>query len=331
MTTSLALRSPEALVASLPYLLGFEPHASAVILWLRRGRLLLTQRLDLPRDPVDPAWHEVAWAHDAARSADQIVMALVSARPDLVPLVARLRERADEAGLEVLDVVQCDQGRWRSLLCCDEDCCPKQGRVVPDDVRTAVAAEFAWAGVAPYPERAELVRSLDRDDERAAAVAHESATGPGDQDDWRDAAIREVLQILSRTGVVTDTQAAMAVAAMSDIRVRDTLLWEVGRWPIDQVEQALVPLAQLVRAAPPGALAPVGTLYAGLAWLAGDGARAGIALDRVMAEDPDYSLAQLLVAAVRGGLSPETWRQAMGELTRDECRYGAAPSGRPPA
>ena len=45
---ALTLRSPDALVAAVPYLLGFWPTDSAVVVWLRGGRIMLTQRLDLP-------------------------------------------------------------------------------------------------------------------------------------------------------------------------------------------------------------------------------------------------------------------------------------------
>jgi hypothetical protein len=79
----------------------------------------------------------------------------------------------------------------------------------------------------------------------------------------------------------------------------------------------------LVRSAPRGWLAPVATVYSALAWLAGDGARAGIALERVRDEDPDYSLANLIRTAITAGMPPESWRFALAALTREDCRYGA--------
>ena len=42
------LRSPADLLAVIPRLLGFEPHASIVVLSLRQRRIGLTQRMDVP-------------------------------------------------------------------------------------------------------------------------------------------------------------------------------------------------------------------------------------------------------------------------------------------
>jgi hypothetical protein len=64
-----------------------------------------------------------------------------------------------------------------------------------------------------------------------------------------------------------------------------------------------------------------------LAWLIGDGARALVALERAGADDPSYSLAALLSASIGGGLPPSLWRQAMTDLTREECRFGMLRSG----
>ena len=50
MTTSaIKLTSPHELLAVVPYLLGFNPTHSIMVLCLRDHRLGLTQRLDLPR------------------------------------------------------------------------------------------------------------------------------------------------------------------------------------------------------------------------------------------------------------------------------------------
>jgi hypothetical protein len=57
-------------------------------------------------------------------------------------------------------------------------------------------------------------------------------------------------------------------------------------------------------------------------WLGGDGARANVALDRALADDPDYSLGLMVSAALRSGLPPQSWRDAMSGLTRDTCRHG---------
>ena len=73
-------------------------------------------------------------------------------------------------------------------------------------------------------------------------------------------------------------------------------------------------------------IAPIGTVTALLGWLIGDGVRAMAALERVWAEDPDYSLAELLGRSINAGLPPTSWRDMMGGLTREACRTPSARS-----
>ena len=49
--------------------------------------------------------------------------------------------------------------RW-SYGCDNPTCCPPEGRVIPAEVRTHVAAEFAVAGAAMLPNRDALVREV---------------------------------------------------------------------------------------------------------------------------------------------------------------------------
>lgn len=63
-------------------------------------------------------------------------------------------------------------------------------------------------------------------------------------------------------------------------------------------------LEHLVAHAPRRGHAPTLTLLAVLAWWEGDGARAGVLVDRALAADPDYRLARLVDDALRLGMPP---------------------------
>ena len=329
MTIPLSLSDPETLVASLPYLLGFEPHESAVAVWLDGRRIVVAQRIDLPDDPRDPQWHGLLWGHAGVARADGLIVVLVSQRDDLAALTDPILERAAGLGVTVLDVMAVDGDRWRSLLCTDRQCCPSEGRVVRSETRTRVAAEFAWAGVASAGTRSDVVAALARDAElvgHALAGLAGGAAASADEESveaWRDGAIALLIRILQgRVDAADPSSVAMVLTGLADIRVRDTILWTASHWSGVRLAVAVDALATAVRSAPEGHLAPVGTVFAGLAWLAGDGARAGIVLDRVRDEQPDYALAGLLATAVSGGLSPDAWRIALQSLTRSECRHG---------
>lgn len=341
------LRSPDAVLAALPYLLGFMPSSSAVLLWLRSGRILLTQRLDLPDSPSDtPAWLDAVFGHGAAARTEEIILVLVTDRPDADAIAAPVLAEADARGIDVRDVLHLVGERWRSLLCEDADCCGPEGRMVQQGTREMVAAEFAVLGVAPLADRQALVSEFAADpaalrsvvpllDRRMADRARQLAAGAEGREAWRDEACVTVLEVLlgprgrrAPTPAEKGEWAAEVACCLRDVRVRDTVLWDLSRRPRPQLQRALAALTRATVATPPGHVAPVATTCALVAWLLGDGARASIATERALADDPGYSLATLIAASLQAGLPPEAWREATAGLSRDECRYGADGAGR---
>ncbi len=328
----LVLRSPDALVAAVPYLLGFHPRESAVAVWLQDRRIALTQRLDLPSVPADhPAWLAAMWHHVMADAADELILVVASAHPADPDLLAMVSERAAVAGIEVRDMLRIDDGRWWSLLCTDEECCPREGRVVDPGVASAVAAEFTLVGRAPLAARETLESSLGPDAVRQALVAVALAAAPQvpagpAREPWRDERIAATLRLLSDgpgDGQQRAERIADALGGLDDVRVRDTVLWELSHWNPEALQSALARLTTVLRGAPAGHVAPAASCAAIVAWLLGDGAIAQIAIERARRDDAEYSLAVLLAASLRAGLPPDAWRESMAALTRDHCRHGA--------
>ena len=337
---ALTLRSPDALVAAVPYLLGFRPAESAVVVWLRGGRIMLTQRLDLPNRQVHLAdWRAALWTHTAADRADEIVVVLVTDRSDLEWIQSAIVTDADARGIDIRDALRVSGDRWWSLLCSDESCCPVDGRLVQPDIAEAVAAEFTLLGQAPLPDRESIETWLSADPVQVAEVVRRLPAGlPGRGSSerrrqvWRDRSIELVRDCLTeRSGDprVNESPAVIArlLPALADIRVRDTALWDLAHSDSEALRRAMPVLVQALRAAPEGLVAPVATCVAIVAWQVGDGTRASIAIDRALSDDPGYSLALLVMTSLRAGLPPEAWREAMGGLTRDECRNGSGSAG----
>jgi hypothetical protein len=328
----LVLRSPDALVAAVPYLLGFHPRESAVAVWLQGRRIALTQRLDLPTRPSDhAAWLAAMWHHPLADSADELIVIVVSAESPDAELLGMVTDRAAEAGIEIRDLLRIDDGRWWSLLCTDGQCCPREGRVVDPVTASSVAAEFTGVGRAPLAAREALEHSLGPDEVRQALVAVALAAAPAvpsgpARERWRDERIASTLALLA-DGPGGGPQRAECLAAalggLGDVRVRDTVLWEASRWSAEALQSAFEHLTVALRSAPVGHVAPVASCAAIIAWLLGDGARAHIAVDRALCDDCEYSLAVLVGASLRAGLPPTAWRESMAGLTRDACRHGA--------
>jgi hypothetical protein len=204
----------------------------------------------------------------------------------------------------------------------------------------AVAAEFTLAGRAPLPAREDLEQGLAAEDALVARLEPlldgmpDIAAGPA-RETWRDERISDALALLADDAEEVEeldefedlefAPEAMArvVAGLDDVRVRDTVLWELSRWDTAVLLVALDRLSLLLRAAPAGHVAPVACCAAITAWLLGDGARASVATARARADDPHYSLGELLAVSLGAGLPPQAWRESMAGLTRDLCRYGS--------
>jgi hypothetical protein len=341
----LTLSSPDAFLASVPHMLGFACDDSVVLVGLgpdeggRASQVLLTQRFTTP-----PADFDASQVRDLARAAaepmaragsTEVIIAVFGSQPptpggDLPSgqLVDDLVTALDEEGMGVKDALFTDGiSRW-SYGCDNPACCPPEGRVIPAEVRTHVAAEFAVAGSAMMPSRDALVREVAPAEQAVrdrvqACMETTAPTGasPRALEAWRDTAITDVTRALTPDEPVTSEQTAKSLAGLGDVRVRDTVLWEMSQDP-GGPRAAIDGLAAMVRSAPDGHVAPAATVLAVAHWLGGDGARANVALDRALADDPDYSLGVMVSAALRSGLPPQSWRDAMSGLSRDTCRHG---------
>jgi hypothetical protein len=360
----LTLSTPDALVASIPHMLGFPPADSVVIVGIasdgvgESSMVRLTQRFDRPpTGGTDEAMRELARqaAAPMIRSGSTEVVITVfgdsvagldPVLPDAV-LVDELVTAFDDGGVRTKDTIFTDgASRW-SYGCMDPQCCPPSGRVIPEDVRTLVAAEFAGAGAAMVTSRESLVSEVAPADAAAlaevaelaaTAQAHRASLGNARKggatrnealEAWREASLATITSIISREPT-TPSVLAHAAVGLGDIRVRDTVLWELTQ-PGADTHGAISGLTAVVRHAPPGHVAPAATALGICHWTSGDGARATTALNRAVADNPEYSLASLVGMSIQSGLPPQSWREAMAGLSRESCRHGNTPRPAPRA
>ncbi|MFE4455000.1 DUF4192 domain-containing protein [Streptomyces sp. NPDC056796] len=162
----ITLRGPAELADALPYLMGFHPNDSVVMVALHggRGRFGGRLRLGIPREPEE--WAPVA---------DQLAHCLIAgserreSRPDAIvvflcqdpaegesatqtmerlrPLAQRLRTACGAFDVPVLEALCISDGRYWSYCCPDERCCPADGNPLALPGTTVMAAAAAYAGV----------------------------------------------------------------------------------------------------------------------------------------------------------------------------------------
>jgi len=317
-----------------PHLLGFVPQASLVVMGTEppRDRVKVTLRYDLP-DPPGAGVSAAIAEHAAGIIGSQRLTAMMAVAygPETLvdPVADALRDAARRAGIDLRDVLRVEDGRYWSYACGDEACCPAAGTPF-DPVASPAAAAMAATGKSVLADRAavaarvaplgggttESMRRATRRAERHASqllakVRKSSRLGAA-----RRLIVAEGLNAVSsmiatyRGGgaYATDYQIAWITVALRDLRVRDDAWARMDPRYLDAHRRLWT---DVTRRAQPGYVAAPAALLAFVAWQCGDGALANVALDRALADDPRYSMAQLLREVISAGAPPSLARLPM--------------------
>ncbi|MDP4014431.1 MAG: DUF4192 family protein [Candidatus Nanopelagicales bacterium] len=314
-------------VQAFPYLIGFPPADSLVCaFWSDEGHLVLTARSDW--SDVEAAAAEVGkgLAERAALvGAVGGLCAAVSVQSTLSRQFTRLRAvRASLSrfGIASSPGIVVGGGRWRSRTCGSQ--CPELGHDLEGEGVSALVAGLVASGRVPVASREAVAQEVRlADDVTAGALALAAADlreGITDLEEWRDRVIMEALDAMLDGGYLSLRSSAAVAAACEDVRARDTVLWCLEREPAVSWDGVWASASHVLRMCRGDRAAAVGAVAAIAAWQAGDGLRAGFALERAYEANPDHSLADLIREAMGRGLPPEVWSRLMRDLTHEECR-----------
>ena len=233
-TNAVTLTSPQELLALVPYLLGFSPSRSVMLLCLRDRRLGLIQRLDLPRP--EHAQDVVSALLPALVKEDPdavILLGFEDQEDESLPALEALTAAMHSQGLRVHDRLVVRAGIWRSMDCSNSRCCPTEGSPVPKPADVSrVAAEFVGQGVAPHPDRDSLAQQVEAGPQAEAVTKAMRSLQESmvDADEHWSIARAELFEAWLRildTGAsaISVEDAALAAVSLLDIEVRD------GLWP----------------------------------------------------------------------------------------------------
>ncbi|MET9504998.1 DUF4192 domain-containing protein [Streptomyces sp. NPDC006622] len=245
------LRSPAELADALPYLLGYRPEDSIVLVALHdrggRGRFGGRARLGIPANPED--WPSVArqlaqglvisGERRGARPA-QIVAYLCQepahgetggrVRERLQPLAHTLRVECGRLDIPVIEALCISDGRFWSYCCSGEGCCPVEGVPMGLPGTSVLAAAATYAGIQVRGTLRELrARLLPL--ETGAAVEQEVALDAASME-----LVPRMLHDVSRA-VVAEETLALAARMMGRFSEAPTV---VGALPADRRDDALL-------------------------------------------------------------------------------------------
>lgn len=328
----LKLRTPADIVDAVPHLVGFQPENSLVCLSLRgaRKRLGVVSRADLP--PVRFA-REFATQTGRYLKHDGAQQAIVVFYPDdegpangrVVGLLDALVKALDKRSIDVVEALCVYDGRWWSLLCGDDACCPPEGTPIDQGRTTVVAAEMAARGRVVFKSRAELEHTIApvsgaaardmraelsraRAELQARLASGERAAVAAESIKLWDDAVRGRHPVAEPAPLLHSDDAARLIVALDDVLVRDQILtWAEG----DRAEALQRLLAELAPRAMKGFEAPVLTVLALACYVQGEGALASIAIERARHAEPDYNLARIVDDALLRCVNPTVLRSWM--------------------
>jgi hypothetical protein len=251
--------------------------------------------------------------------------------PDLPhrPLVHEVTVALHRDRIPVREALLVGDGRWWSYDCPAVCCHPANGTPLPEGTSPLAAASVA-AGVAVADSREALaarIAPLDGPDRASMAAAARRVAAEASarvlavgrdvvaEESW--AAVRAGLAHCRAGTALSNAALARILWGLRDTAVRDRAL-QLALADDDAAVDSL--WTECTRRAPRRYVPAPATLLAVGAWLRGDGAMAGVALERARAADRGYRLARLLGQALAACLPPAELRALIAGGAIDDER-----------
>ena len=339
--------SPTAMIASLPYLVGFIPHDSVVLLFLAEhsNQVVVSLRVDLP--PVDDAAVEddvVAMITETVRGSLALEVDLhmahlvlwhddanASAHRRLVTSLTRsLQDLGIRTGhcLATDGLAMWDYGPGHS------ECCTTSGHTLDGEEVERIRFALVVSELGFVPSRSVLASSLTPaitllseagfTDARAMLT---TAEFEGFGDDWRREVEDDLVAACQRRCDPTElaTVGAIWAVALSDARVREPLMYRLLQVSPPQerrrgLSNCRAWLTALTTMTPEPYQPAVAATLAAVTWQLGDGAFATIAAEKALSTQPNNSLARIVQASAKSGVPPQKWHAILDSIGLAQLR-----------
>jgi hypothetical protein len=338
-TLATQLHSPRDLISAIPFLIGYHPKNSLVVISINDGAIGMAMRMDYPEsDHHAIATSAVTLASHVKRErADAAI--IVAYLPDAVNFdgegTRAVRHAITEQSIPLLDTLEIKESKYRSLLCDDTSCCPVDGSEIHGFEESRVVTEQVVAGhPLPFASLGEMKNSIGPSEEdmalnselaKLSLIEYEVLNPSEVLLAQREGALAldQLCEEFEERGMGVDRAlVAKVLIRLHDLQVRDyamglggiesvstpeglEILWAMWRW--------------LLRIAPSGYVAPVASVFALMTYERGDGALARRALDRALAENDEYSMALLLRRTFAAGWPPKNFTAMREELHPKIC------------
>ncbi len=298
-------KGPADVLAMIPYLVGFPPLESIVVIALEgaRRRFGPCMRMDLLDPGAAAAQADYLASVIAHHRFDPVIVVVFSEDHDkAAALAGQLERRLVAADVTILELLRADGRRWWSYQCADSACCDPSGSPYDAD-SSALAATAVLAGMSKAASRDDLRACFEPSDPALRAhVADRCAELEAEPE------LPDIGQLIEAAfdgcGPLTAEQVAALAVSVQSIGTRDSAWSTMNR---RNAARHLDLWAQVTRAAPDRLVPAVGSLAGFAAWLSGSGVLAAHATERVARVDPAYSMNRLLIRCLEMTIDPRDW------------------------
>jgi hypothetical protein len=301
------------LLAAVPYLVGFHPADSVVVVGIAGHKVLFAARSDLPPPGDEPSRAAAKRLAEMVmrQAVDETTVIGYGEAGRVTPIVLRLGDALRRRDVRVLDLLRVTDGRYWSYLCDEPGCCPDDGTPYAPE-GSVIAARATYAGAVVLPDREALMAQFAP----VTGVPRELMVAATERAETRLAGVpaAELARYVRRAGrafvreaerryrvgrLLTDDEVAWLGVLLVDTSVRDYAWERVG------VEDWRLRLwTDVLRRVEPAYVPAVAALLGFTAWRQGLGPHAQAAVDRALAVDEGYGMALLLAEILDYGLPP---------------------------
>jgi hypothetical protein len=303
----LILDSPEDLLVTIPFLLGFHPQNSLIVLSLtgqRRLARVMRAEIDVTneREAARELISALTW-----QNIESVMLVAYTTGQSNTSFIELCENEIESTGFQLLESIVVSENSWHSRRC-EGECssCNHSGNPLPVLESSRVAAEHVIRGhLLPCASESDLASTLAYVGAELE-ITETSLSLPESAAHLRDMWVRwQGLRWLSPADV------SAALTALENVALRDfAITMHDGAHLQGTVELWRTLLSQ----APTGYRAPVASLLAATSYEAGEGGLARLALDEAFKDDPEYSLARLLARAMEAGWPSEAFTRMREEL-----------------
>ena len=324
---------PANLLATVPYLLGFNPEKSLVIVAVKgqHDQVVVSMTLDLPdkSEDLDATFMNNLKETLKRSGADGLVAIFyVDSNPQGLKSISELLMTEISTEFHVRDILWVCDHKWASYLCSDESCCPKEGRALEIEKPSTAQKELVLAGRSVASKKSDLkdfleITTVNQDlIPLISQFARQKAKSEHNQtiEKWESTQYKFLTAPKAFKEIDLKLYARLLLG-LTDIPVRDALLahhielGQIKEDPNQYLFQIAQNWAQVAKVSPETFRPPICTCIAVFMWQAGEGILARSAIDFALAQDPQFHLAKLINNALDSGMPPWEFRDAFTKIT----------------